>query len=157
MRLRSEVTLRVGTPTDDVTCARNFARMWQAMGIPTSDLRDDFIPWTLDRIREARLSSAFRSVIAEVDGIIVGSACANLTDDHPIYTTHAKRKIGVIWAVFVEREQRSGGIAKAMMHDIISYLREIGCDLARLRASSEGGHLYRSLGFSASNEMELPL
>ncbi len=147
----------MGPTADDLTCARNFARMWQSMGVPASDLRDDFIPWTLDRIREARISSAFRSVIAEVDGAIVGSACSNLTDDYPMYAAHAKRKIGVIWAVFVEHDHRGGGIAKAMMHDTIAYLREIDCAVARLRASHAGGHVYRSLGFSASNEMELSL
>lgn len=154
MPLRSELTLRVGVAADDVVCARNFSRMWQDMDIPATQLRDDFIPWTLDRIREARATSAFRSVIAEIDGAIVGSACSNLTDDYPIYTEAAKRKIGVIWAVYVEREHRKRGIAKAMTQLILTYLRKIGCDLARLRASSTGAHVYRSLGFTASNEME---
>ena len=122
MHLRSELTLRIGVPADDVVCARNFSRMWQDIDISANELRDDFIPGTLDRIRVARATSAFRSIIAEIDGAIVGSACTNLTDDYPIYTEAAKRTIG--------------------------------CGLARLRASSTGAHVYCSLGFTASNEME---
>lgn len=157
MPLPSEVTLRAGTPADDVTCARNFSRMWQDMGIPASDLRDDFIPWTLGRIREARLTSEFRSVIAEFDGTIVASACSNLTDDYPIFAEHAKRRIGVIWAVYVERDLRGRGIAKAMMQTMVADLRDIDCAIARLRASPAGMHVYRALGFGPSNEMELQL
>lgn len=157
MLLHSEMQLRTGTAADDVLCARNFARMWQDMGISAADLRDDFIPWTLQRIRDARATSAFRSVIAEVNGAVAGSACVNLTDDYPIYAPQAKRKIGVIWAVYVGRDYRRGGIARAMTESLLDYLRSIDCDLARLRASPTGALVYQNLGFGPSNEMELSL
>jgi GNAT superfamily N-acetyltransferase len=59
--------------------------------------------------------------------------------------------------VYVEPQQRRRGLATALTQRCIDWAREHGCVIVRLRTSKMGRHVYSAMGFSQSDEMELPL
>ncbi|HEY5095187.1 MAG TPA: GNAT family N-acetyltransferase [Candidatus Eremiobacteraceae bacterium] len=59
--------------------------------------------------------------------------------------------------VYVEPQQRRKGFATALTLRCIDWAREHGCVIVRLRTSKLGRHVYAAMGFSQSDEMELPL
>ncbi len=63
----------------------------------------------------------------------------------------------MILNVYVEREYRRRGIAKALVQAMIEWCRERKFAYVALHASDEGRPLYEKLGFRATNEMRLEL
>jgi GNAT superfamily N-acetyltransferase len=63
----------------------------------------------------------------------------------------------MILNMYVEREHRRRGIARALMEKMIAWCRENGFVSVGLHASDEGRPLYEQLGFEATNEMRLKL
>jgi GNAT superfamily N-acetyltransferase len=60
---------------------------------------------------------------------------------------------GLIVNVFVEREWRRRGIAALLMRRLLADVESLDLISIVLHASRDGRALYRSLGFSATNEM----
>jgi GNAT superfamily N-acetyltransferase len=63
----------------------------------------------------------------------------------------------MILNMYVEREYRRRGIARALMEKMIGWCREKGFVSVGLHASDEGRPLYEQLGFEPTNEMHLKL
>ena len=63
----------------------------------------------------------------------------------------------MILNMYVEREYRRRGIARALMLKMISWCRENRFTSVGLHASEEGRSLYEQLGFKSTNEMRLDL
>ena len=57
--------------------------------------------------------------------------------------------------VYTEPEFRGRGLARRMMLTILDWLKEQGFQMAALHASNAGKHLYETLGFRSTNEMQL--
>lgn len=92
---------------------------------------------------------------AHADGKVIGIAIVSLVDD---YHSHARGKqSGRINCVYVVPEYRRRGIARAVMHETLEWLRSKGCVVARLNSSEEGAKLYESIGFVPRREMEFIL
>lgn len=66
-------------------------------------------------------------------------------------------KYGYVNGVFVRPAYRRRGIATALMESTHDWARGHGCTAIRLRASEAGTHLYRSLGYLPTTEMERKL
>jgi ribosomal protein S18 acetylase RimI-like enzyme len=74
---------------------------------------------------------------------------------HPLHPGQDRR--GYVLNVFVEPHLRGAGIARALMDRATDEGRRRGLDLLVLHASPMGRSLYEGLGWTASNEMLLPL
>jgi GNAT superfamily N-acetyltransferase len=72
------------------------------------------------------------------------------------YHQRAPRR-AMILNMYVEREYRSRGIARALMVSMIAWCREEDFVRVGLHASDEGRPLYEKLGFKPTNEMNLDL
>lgn len=59
--------------------------------------------------------------------------------------------------VYVVPELRRRGLASRLTQACVAWARENGCVVARLRSSQVGRPVYTSLGFTQSDELELPL
>jgi GNAT superfamily N-acetyltransferase len=59
--------------------------------------------------------------------------------------------------VYVVPELRRRGFASRLTQACVAWAREQGCVVARLRSSAVGRPVYAGLGFSQSDELELPL
>jgi GNAT superfamily N-acetyltransferase len=59
--------------------------------------------------------------------------------------------------VYVDPELRRRGVGTALTQMCIDWARANGCVVVRLRSSAMGRHVYASMGFAPSDEMEYPL
>ena len=59
--------------------------------------------------------------------------------------------------VWVEPQNRRKGIASKLMQMAVAWAKGKGCEVVRLRTSEMGRPVYASLGFVATDEMELRL
>ena len=110
-----------------------------------------FEPWLLRRMESGEYL-AWMAVAA--DGSIAGGAGLWLMDWPPHLLGSGARR-GNIVNVYVRRESRRRGIARALMETALEWARANGVDCVILHASDEGRALYESLGFAPTNEMRL--
>ena len=110
-----------------------------------------FEPWLLRRMESGEYL-AWMAVAA--DGSIAGGAGLWLMDWPPHLLGSGARR-GNIVNVYVRRESRRRGIARALMETALEWTRANGVDCVILHASDEGRALYESLGFAPTNEMRL--
>jgi len=158
MLTERNTNVREACPHEDSLIAEHFYQMWRDNNVPTHSIRSDWLDVTIQFISRARRELCYKAFVAEVDGIIVGSAgcqvnaCLypNILEDH-------YRKYGYIWGVYVEPPQRGRGIAKKLIGTALEYLKSTGCTRVVLHASPSGKPVYSSLGFSQTNEMHLDL
>lgn len=102
-------------------------------------------------VKKRMASGLQRYYVAEVDGEIVGAAGAQVGEAF----FGAVR--GYIEGVYVAPAFRRRGIATRLMRECVEWLRPMGCDSVRLQSTVEGRPLYESLGFEATDELELKL
>ena len=134
--------IRLGELTD----AEEIAAIYNAEvtgGTATFDL----VPRTLDEQRawlRAR-SGALAVLVAVVDGEVAGYASLSKFRDHPAYSTTVES------SVYVHKDHRRAGVAKALMSELLSTAASHGFHaiIARIADSQEASlELHRQLGFS---------
>ncbi|MEC4815807.1 MAG: GNAT family N-acetyltransferase [Scytonema sp. PMC 1069.18] len=151
-------TIREATAQEDGLIARHFYQMWLDIGLCDDALNPDWLNITLKFIEQARRDLSYQGFVAEVEGVIVGSAsCQLYAGLYPNVLQPQYRKYGYIWGVYVEPSYRRQGIAKQLTRMTVNYLKAIGCTRVVLNASPSGQPVYESLGFSSSNAMQLDL
>ncbi|HZV79661.1 MAG TPA: GNAT family N-acetyltransferase [Candidatus Binatus sp.] len=93
--------------------------------------------------------------VAEHDGELAGMGCVYKLRNHRsvIYG----KPSAYVTSVYVRPKHRRGGVARAITLASIEWARSNGCVVIRLRASEMGRLVYRSLGFTPTDEMELRL
>lgn len=89
------------------------------------------------------------------DGSIVAGAGLWLMDWIPHMIGSGPR--GNILNVYTAVEYRRRGLAGELVKAALQWCRSNGVDVVVLHSSSEGRHLYESMGFAGSNEMRLTL
>ena len=152
-----EHTIRAANMADIPILLRHRRQMWWDMG------RRDVA--ALDLMEQA-VKEYFRAAIP--DGSYLGFLAVGMRDevlggggivisDWPGTLGQRQAKRAMILNVFVEREHRRRGIARALMHEMIALCRENEFVSVALHASDEGRALYEQLGFKPSDEMQLDL
>lgn len=105
-------------------------------------------------MREEMRRGHFRAWLAEADGNAV--ACVMLIWwPTPPHFENLDRKRAFVSSVYTRPDYRRRGIGRALMRTLIATSREMGIQRLILWASDMGRPLYESLGFTASNGMEL--
>ncbi|MBV8170685.1 MAG: GNAT family N-acetyltransferase [Candidatus Eremiobacteraeota bacterium] len=93
--------------------------------------------------------------VAEHDGALVGMGGVYKLRNHRsvIYGQPS----AYVTSVYVLPAHRRNGIARAITQATVDWARENGCVVVRLRASRMGRMVYEAMGFTPTEELELPL
>ncbi len=75
------------------------------------------------------------------------SCCFLLVSEKPANPSFINGRIGSVLNVYTKPEYRKQGIAKKLMNQLISDANGMELDYIELKATDEGYHLYKSLGF----------
>ena len=152
------INIREASPQEDYLIAQHFYKLWQDNDVSINSIKSNWLDITLQFISHARQELSYKAFIAEVDGLVVGSAgCQLFAGLYPNALVENYRKYGYIWGVYVEPPHRGQGIAKKLTNKAIDYLKSLNCTKAILHASPLGKPVYSSLGFSTTNEMGFDL
>jgi len=129
--------------------------MWWDMG-----RRDEFALDMMERAATEYFSQAlprhsYRGFLAvDSSGKVVGGG-GIVISPWPGVLGQLQPKRAMILNLYVEREYRRQGVAKALMKRMIAWCRENGFCSVALHASEDGRALYERLGFKPTNEMRL--
>lgn len=147
--------LRPATLADVETLIYHRTAMWRDMGREPQFLAMVEAP-AREYFTAALPNGNYRGWLAEADGKIVGGAGVVISAwPGTLGSTMPKR--AMILNMYVEKEYRRRGIARALMETLIAWCRAEGFAHVGLHASDEGRPLYESLGFQPTNEMSLNL
>ena len=150
----SALTIRSGTIAELDTFATFWIAMYEECAILYEtqlprDWRDRFVAHFTRRIQD----DDARFFVA-CDGEIVGTAGAFVAEGYPALITEMDR--GYIFGVRVAPTHRKRGLAEALTSECVTFLQSKNCAKIRLHASTFGRPIYERMGFTATNEMELP-
>ncbi len=158
MQTELEIAIREASIEEDLQIAQHFYQLWRDNDVPAASIKSDWQETILQFIDRARQDLFYKAFVAEVSGVIVGSAsCQLFVGLYPLALAEDYRKYGYIWGVYVEPHYRRQGIAKQLTSQAIAHLKSLNCTRVILHASPSGQPVYSSLGFSESNEMRLDL
>ena len=151
----TKITIRQATVDDIADLVRLRRVMFESMGV------DDPVQLeAADRAAAAYFSDAiprreFHGWLAATPaGEAVGSGGA-VTDRHPPGPSNLSGRTGYVMNVVTVPAYRRRGIARRVMQAILRWLKEQGIQHVTLHATEAGRPLYRELGFTGSNEMQL--
>lgn len=95
-------------------------------------------------------------VYAAKDGAIV--SCAFLViKEIPANPDFITGRIGTVYNVYTVPNDRRKGLAKRVMRELLSDAEKFGLDFVELKASKDGYHLYKTLGFQETNSQYVPM
>jgi ribosomal protein S18 acetylase RimI-like enzyme len=158
MEALASVTFRASTVSEDGAIAQHFYAMWRDLGVPADGIQPDWKDIALEFIATARQTLAYQAFVAEVDGVIIGSAGGQrFSGLYPLILLPAQRQYGYIWGVYVEPAYRQQGVATRLTQLVVEHLTNLGCTKVVLNAAPQARSLYNRLGFGDSNLMELEL
>ena len=153
----ADFTIRPAIVDDIPTLIRHRRMMWWDMG-----RRDETALEWMDAAAREYFSAAvpdgsYRGFLAvNESGKVVGGGGIVISAWPGSFHQKAPRR-AMILNMYVERECRRCGIARALMETIIAWCREQQFARVGLHASDEGRPLYEKLGFEPTNEMNLDL
>lgn len=153
----AEAKIRSADVSDIPTLIHHRRMMWWDMG-----RREE----TALRLMEAAANDYFQAAVAEgsylgflaenASGAVIGGGGIVVSAWPGVLGQRQPRK-AMILNMYVEREYRRQGIARALMERMIAWCRENEFASVALHASEEGRGLYEKLGFEPTTEMRLEL
>jgi GNAT superfamily N-acetyltransferase len=148
---------RLATVEDAGLITRHRRAMFEAMGRGTAEVLEEmsrnFEPWVRPRLEDGR----YLGWITVEDGRAVASAGLLMLEWPPVPLDPAGTIRGYLLNVFVEREYRRRGLARALVEMSIEEARRRGIRVVSLHASDEGRALYERMGFAMKNEMQIAI
>lgn len=142
------LAVREAVEADAAILARFRYRMFEDMH-PDEDytrIKESLLRGSEDYHRRHADDSDLTAFIAEAEGGPLGCAVL-LVQEKPPHAKRPRNISGYVLSVFVEREHRGRGVARALMDRIRAEATERGVTRLALHASSLGKPLYRSLGY----------
>ncbi len=97
-----------------------------------------------------------RGWIAEENGAVLGGAMLELKEALPSPLT-PQRVRGYLFNVYVAKEARGQGLARALTEAALDGARSLGLEMVELHASKDAEALYRGMGFEPTPEFRLIL
>lgn len=151
----AQVKIRAAVPEDVSTLVRHRRMMWCDMGRRDENALDLMEQAAREYFPSAVRDGSYRGFLAiEESGEVVGGG-GIVISAWPGSLGQREPKRAMILNMFVEREYRRRGIARELMETMIAWCKQNGFLRVGLHASDEGRPLYESLGFKATNEMQL--
>src|SRR5579862_7987262 len=108
-------------------------------------------------LQDAIPADTFHAVLAEEDGAGIVGGGGVVVVPWPGGGFRSRPRRAWILNIYVHRDWRRRGLARAIMKALIEWCRSQEFDCVCLHASREGRPLYEQLGFVATNEMRLDL
>lgn len=106
------------------------------------------------------LNNDLSAFIAEENNLIIATTLL-LVVEKPANPSFITGKTGSVLNVFTRQEYRRKGIAKVLMQMLIKEAEEKELDFIELKATNDGRHLYKQMGFqeekSSKTDMKLNL
>jgi GNAT superfamily N-acetyltransferase len=152
----SEIAIRPATSEDIPEILRYRRAMYEDMRYEDTSALSKMVSVSTDYLAKAMADGSFRAWLAVVENHVVGCG-AVLISPWPAHPHDLECRRATILNVYTEPQFRCRGIAGRLMQTMIDWCRSEGFAGVSLHASSDGRHLYESLGFEASNEMRLKL
>ena len=150
-------SIRRAAPSDCDIILHHRRSMFQEMKDGTSDELDRTVqiarPWLIGAL--ANGSYLGWLVENEQGGVVAGAGVVILS--WPASPKNLENRRALIVNVYTEPEFRGQGLARQLMLMVLAWLREQGFRMAALHASVAGKHLYETLGFRPTNEMQIRL
>ncbi len=151
-------TIREGRDDEVDGLAEAFRSMWLDNEVPPEAIESDYRDRVRRFVADGRERAQLRFFVAESEGRIVGTVCAQLFDGlYPAILTEATRRYGYVWGVYVAPARRRTGLGKRLTERAVEALRELSCTHVLLHAAPPGRGIYERLGFESTNEMRLTL
>ncbi len=155
--LSDDITIRPAAPRDCDVILHHRRSMFQEMKEGPADDLDRTVqiarPWLI----AALANGTYQGWLAD-DGhgnIVAGAGVVILS--WPASPKNLENRRPLIVNVYTEPEFRGRGLARQLMLTVLEWLKEQGFRMAALHASQAGKHLYESLGFRPTNEMQIQL
>ncbi len=151
-------TIRPANESDIGVLAEHFREMWLEIGWRPETLREDWLDLVAAFVERARAESEFAAFVAEADGAVAGTAACQLASGpYPEIRRESSHRAGYIWGVYIRPEYRRQAVATRLTQAALDHLKALGCTRATLHASTAGDPVYRSMGFTGTNELSLTL
>jgi len=151
----ADVGIRAATMSDIPILLRHRRLMWWDMG-----RRDEAALDLMERAAKAYFLRAvpdgsYHGLLAtNADSEIIGGGGIVISAWPGVLGQRAPKR-AMILNLYVERDHRRRGVARALMKAMIRWCQDNGFSNVGLHASDEGRPLYEGLGFKPSNEMRL--
>ena len=153
---REGFTMRPATAAD-VEHLVHFRRgMYADMGNEDATALEQMQATSRSYFAKALVNGSCKAWIVEADGRVVAGG-AIIISPWPSHPGDSSTKKAMILNLYTEHEYRRRGIARRLMEAMIAWCRAEGFRSVALHASTDGRHLYESLGFEPTNEMRLML
>lgn len=153
----SDITIRAATLLDAETLIRHRRMMWLDMGRQGEENFAVMEMAAREYFQTALPDGSYRGFVAMNPTNEVVGGVGVVVSPWPGQLGSRLPKRAMILNMYVEREYRRRGIARALMEKAIEWCRENGFSNVGLHASEEGRPLYEKLGFEPTNEMRLKL
>jgi ribosomal protein S18 acetylase RimI-like enzyme len=157
MSLPEGFTLRRAATADVETLVAHRRAMFQDMGyrdeVALDSMSAKFRVWLLEHMNSGDYHAW---LVSAPDGSIAAGTGLWLMDWPPHMIGQGTRR-GNILNVYTSRNFRRQGLARRLMEVVLLWCRENGIDTIILHASHSGLSLYKSMGFTPTNEMRLRL
>lgn len=150
------MNIRLATPTDAETVAYQRGQMFVDMGHMTAEEAQAQQTLWADWLRGAILAGDYVGLLAEVDGVVVGSVGLMFRAKMPSAKDPALTQ-GHIMNMYVEPEHRRKGISEALMRAALAEVRRRGLRSVSLNAAPMGKEIYKRLGFTEATSPEMRL
>ncbi len=153
----SEVAIRAATVADIAVLLRHRRMMWWDMGRRDQAALDLMDTAASEYFATAVADGSYRGFLAtSANGEVVGGG-GIVISSWPGILSQRQPQRAMILNVYVEREHRRRGVARALMNAMIAWCREHDFVSVGLHASDDGRHLYEQLGFKPTKEVRLTL
>jgi GNAT superfamily N-acetyltransferase len=146
--------IRRATADDAALLAEHRARVWREVGDWDEESMAAQVPIWTAWLHDAVENGTYVAFIAEENGDAIASGAVLIQVAIPRPRAQSDRE-GRVQSVYVTRDARRRGIARALMDRVIAYARASALIRLTLHPSDEARPLYAALGFSPLDEMGL--
>jgi GNAT superfamily N-acetyltransferase len=150
------VKLLRATPADLELILSHRREMFREMGGEYSRHLNAFESASRRYFEAALQDGSYYGLFCKVESEIVGGGGV-LVSAWPGSPLNFDPRRAWILNLYVEREHRGRGVARAVLEGLVNWCREKGFQSVALHASESGRPLYEKLGFRPTNEMRLKL
>ncbi len=153
----SDYRIRVATAGDAAVIARHRVAMFRDMQALDDRDAGPLHDASLDYLRDALATGAYRGWLAEDDrGAVAAGGAVIVRPGLPRPENLRGADEAYLLNVYTDPAHRRRGLARRLMEEMLAWCRERGIARVVLHASDDGAALYASLGFEPrTNEMQL--
>jgi GNAT superfamily N-acetyltransferase len=152
----ADYCMRMATTADLPTIMHHRRQMFVDMGFTDRRELDAMEASSIPHIEAGLRDGSYLGWLMEIGGEVVAGGGV-LLYDRPSSPRDTANRRACILNVYTEPSFRKRGLARLIVQDMIRWCKEQKYNWVSLHASADGRHLYESLGFTPTNEMQLDL